>query len=135
MVETSEVHGVGPSMQKALADMGYESAEDIAVASPEQLMGVPRIGAATAPLLIAAAKALVELKYPGVVADPTPTEVSIDASKPAEIKKKKSRKSKKKAEKPKDKAKKKSKKTDKKSTERKRDKKKSKKGKPRKKKS
>ena len=66
MVSTSKVRGVGPAMERALAEHGFKSAEDMAAATPERLNGVPGIGAATAPRLIDAAKAVVSSEHPSL---------------------------------------------------------------------
>ena len=93
MTSTSKVRGVGPAMEKALAEQGFNSAEDIAAATPERLNGVPGIGAATAPRLIAAAKAVVASESPSLDEKPRRSGKSKPATEPAELGKKKAAKS------------------------------------------
>ena len=56
MTALNEVNGIGPSLAEALVKHGFDSAESIAAATPEALVAVPGIGAASAPRLIEAAK-------------------------------------------------------------------------------
>ena len=95
MASTSRVRGVGPAMEKALAEHGFKSAEDMAAATPERLHGVPGIGAATAPRLIAAAKAVVRSESPSLDKKPGQSRKSKPATKPAELDTKKAAKTKK----------------------------------------
>ena len=95
MASTSRVRGVGPAMEKALAEHGFKSAEDMAAATPERLHGVPGIGAATAPRLIAAAKAVVRSESPSLDKKPGLSGKSKPATKPAELDTKKAAKTKK----------------------------------------
>ncbi|MTI03658.1 helix-hairpin-helix domain-containing protein, partial [Roseibium sp. RKSG952] len=62
MTPVTSVKGVGDALAKSLADNGYKTADDLAKANPKELVKVPRIGAARAPILIAAAKAAVSSK-------------------------------------------------------------------------
>ncbi len=95
MASTSKVRGVGPAMEKALAEHGFNSAEDMAAATPERLNGVPGIGAATAPRLIAAAKAVVPSESPSLEKKPGQSGKSKPATRPAELSTKKAAKTKK----------------------------------------
>jgi len=96
MASTSKVRGVGPAMEKALAEHGFNSAEDMAAATPERLNGVPGIGAATAPRLIAAAKAVAASESPSFDEQPRRSGKSKPATKPASLGTKKAAKIKKK---------------------------------------
>ncbi|MDV7145354.1 helix-hairpin-helix domain-containing protein [Tropicimonas sp. TH_r6] len=135
MVSTSKVLGVGPAMEKALAEHGFASAEDMAAATPLRLKAVPGIGAATAPRLKAAAKAAVLAEAPVPDEKPPKGGMPKAASAAGDVDKKKREKPKKTAKKSKDKGKKKSKskKKDKAKPAEKQSKKKSGKGKSRKK--
>ena len=62
MKPVTDVRGVGEVLAKALIASGYKSAEDIAKATPAKLVQVSGIGAARAPVLIAAAKEVVATK-------------------------------------------------------------------------
>lgn len=104
MTSTSKVRGVGPAVEKALAEQGFNSAEDIAAATPERLNGVPGIGAATAPRLIAAAKAVVASESPSLDEKPRRSGKSKPATGPAELGKKEAAKSEKTGKKSKDKS-------------------------------
>ncbi len=95
MASISKVRGVGPAIEKALAEQGFNSAEDLAAAAPERLNKVPGIGAATAPRLIAAAKAAVASQGPSSDDRPRRSEKSKPATEPAEPGKKKAAKLKK----------------------------------------
>ncbi|MEX0340600.1 MAG: helix-hairpin-helix domain-containing protein, partial [Arenibacterium sp.] len=56
MTAVTEVKGVGETLGKSLSDNGFKTAEAIAKAKPADLVKVPRVGAARAATLIAAAK-------------------------------------------------------------------------------
>ena len=133
MASTSKVRGVGPAMEKALAEHGFNSAEDMAAATPERLHGVPGVGAATAPRLIAAAKVVVSSESPSLDEKPGRSGKSKSATRPSELGTKKAVKTKNKDSKPGKKSKEKIKNKGKGNLEEKRGKKKSKKGKARKK--
>ena len=62
MTAVTNIKGVGEALGKALVANGFKTAEAIAKANPADLVKVPRIGAARAPLLIAAAKEAVSSK-------------------------------------------------------------------------
>ena len=96
MASISKVRGVGPAIEKALAEQGFNSAEDIAAATAERLNKVPGIGAASAPRLIAAAKAAVASENPSSDDGARRSEKSKPATEPAEPGKKKAAKPKKK---------------------------------------
>ena len=92
MVSTSKVRGVGPAMERALAERGFKSVEDMAAATPERLNGVPGIGASTAPRLIDAAKAAVSSEHPSLEEEQGPGGKSKLAAEPAEFVKQKAAK-------------------------------------------
>ena len=100
MASISKVRGVGPAIEKALTEQGFSSAEDIAAATPERLNRVPGIGAASAPRLIAAAKAAVASESPSSDDGPRRSEKSKPATEPAEPRKNKAAKPKKTDKKP-----------------------------------
>ena len=62
MTSVTDVKGVGEALGQALTANGFRTAEAIAKASPADLVKVPRIGVARAPLLIAAAKEAISTK-------------------------------------------------------------------------
>ncbi|MEC7258696.1 MAG: helix-hairpin-helix domain-containing protein [Pseudomonadota bacterium] len=55
MTALTDISGVGPTLAALFKAHGFDSAEAVAAATPEQLMQVPRIGALRAPVLIAQA--------------------------------------------------------------------------------
>ena len=59
MTSLLKVSGVGPAMMAALAQKGISTAEDLAVASPEVLLEIPRVGPARVATLLAAAQAAI----------------------------------------------------------------------------
>ncbi|TMV06363.1 helix-hairpin-helix domain-containing protein [Ruegeria sediminis] len=64
MKPVTDVRGVGKALGEVLIAHGYKTAADLAGATPEQLVKVPRIGTARAPVLIAAAKELLAAPAP-----------------------------------------------------------------------
>ncbi|PJE35014.1 helix-hairpin-helix domain-containing protein, partial [Pseudooceanicola lipolyticus] len=72
MTATTEVNGVGVALAALLKSHGFDSAEAIAAATPEELSVVPRIGALRAPVLIAAAREIVAANGVAPLARPAP---------------------------------------------------------------
>lgn len=53
-----DIHGVGAPLAQALEDAGFKTIQDVAQADPDDLESIDGIGPATAPRIIASAKAL-----------------------------------------------------------------------------
>ena len=104
VVAISEVRGIGPVLEKTLAEHGFKSAEDMAAAKPESLSDVAGIGATSAPRLIAAAKAVAASEKPPMT-KPAKVAEPKKVAKPAASVGKKASKSKKSNKKPEKKSK------------------------------
>lgn len=72
MTALTDIPGVGPTLAALFREHGFDSAEEVASATPAQLMQVPRIGALRAPVLIALARDLAK-------ASPAPEAAKADA--------------------------------------------------------
>ena len=116
MASISDIKGVGPATERALAEGGFTSIEMLAAASIENVVAVPGFGKVRAALLIAEARALlsasgdaepVEDQASGSQEPEKPTEAGKPKKGKNDKKKKKSKKGKKKGKsKKKDKSKK-----------------------------
>jgi outer membrane biosynthesis protein TonB len=97
------VNGVGPATAEKLAAAGFTAAEDLAVATPEQLAALDGFATARAQQVIADAISLVGETAPVVPDDQRPptTAAPVNSKKPKsdKVKKKKGKKSKKSVEK------------------------------------
>jgi len=57
-IPITEIKGIGPQTARALAEQGYNTAEDLAAAQPSDLTTIPGFGAVRANFVIEAAKTL-----------------------------------------------------------------------------